>query len=486
MHTLKVTKIAKKGIKIPFNVLRHSMKLGKNLLNVATEKTGKKAYKNSTSAAKTTGSTQAVSYPKQESTSKEKIKDVLHNQELDIATLESQYSEEELQELAFQHAAINWIPATVLIATPIAAAIITPWYLMTHKVSAPVWGVFGAFMVWTGMSITTGYHRLMSHRAYQAHPSIRNFFLLGATFALEGSAFDWCSGHRTHHRYVDDPIQDPYSAKRGFWFSHIGWMLRKYPSGDFDYKNIPDLTKDKLLQIQHKYYGLWVLVTNVGMVAAIGWMLGDVWGTLVLAGLLRLVLTHHFTFFINSLCHIFGTRPYTDTNTARDNFLLAIATWGEGYHNYHHFFQYDYRNGVKWWQYDPTKWLIAGLSKLGLTRELRTVDDMTIKHAEVKMQFKRAQQKIEKLSTETAMDIDHAMHTFRDRITFESSLFKETVAEWQALKAKAIEMKKTEFADRLHEVDELLKDQYALLEERILTHNRNLKKAFRLIGKQPA
>ena len=256
MHTLKVTKIAKKGIKIPFNVLRHSMKLGKNLLNVATEKTGKKAYKNSTSAAKTTGSTQAVSYPKQESTSKEKIKDVLHNQELDIATLESQYSEEELQELAFQHAAINWITATVLIATPIAAAIITPWYLMTHKVSAPVWGVFGAFMVWTGMSITTGYHRLMSHRAYQAHPSIRNFFLLGATFALEGSAFDWCSGHRTHHRYVDDPIQDPYSAKRGFWFSHIGWMLRKYPSGDFDYKNIPDLTKDKLLQIQHKYYGV--------------------------------------------------------------------------------------------------------------------------------------------------------------------------------------------------------------------------------------
>ena len=236
----------------------------------------------------------------------------------------------DIRELEFKKAPINWIPAAILIATPLAAAVITPWYLMTHQVSAPVWGVFGAFMVWTGISITAGYHRLLSHRAYKAHPIVKNFLLLGSTLAVQGSAFDWVSGHRSHHRHVDDRLDDPYSAKRGFFFSHMGWMLRNYPSGRFDYKNIPDLTKDKVLQIQHKYYGLWVLAANVGLVAAVGWLVGDVWGTLVLAGLLRLVLTHHFTFFINSLCHITGTRPYTDTNTARDNFFLALFTWGEG------------------------------------------------------------------------------------------------------------------------------------------------------------
>lgn len=390
------------------------------------------------------------------------------------------------KELAFKRAPINWIPATVLVATPIAAAIITPWYLMTHDVSAPVWGVFAAVGIWTGMSISAGYHRLMSHRAYKAHPAVRNFFLVGATLAVQGSAFDWCSGHRTHHRHVDNPMDDPYSAKRGFWFSHIGWMLKNYPSGNFDYKNIPDLTSDKVLQIQHKYYGLWVVAANVGLIGAIGWLVGDVWGALLLAGLLRLVLNHHLTFFINSLCHIYGKRPYTDTNTARDNFILAIPTWGEGYHNYHHFFQYDYRNGVKWWQYDPTKWLIAGLYKLGLAYDLRTVDDVTIKHAEVNMQFKRAQQKIARITDDSGRVIDsnlpRTLQNFSDRIHYEYDLFNDTVKEWQALKTQAMQMKKNGFAEKLHEVDEILKDQYKLIEQRIMKHNHNLKQAFREVG----
>ena len=400
------------------------------------------------------------------------------SEQTDVLTKEQSI---DMREFEFTKAPINWIPATFLVTTPIAAVIITPWYLFTHDVSAPVWGVFGAFMVWTGISITAGYHRLLAHRAYKAHPIAKNFLLLGSTLAVQGSAFDWVSGHRVHHRHVDDVMDDPYSAKRGFWFSHIGWMLRNYPSGNFDYKNIPDLTKDKVLQIQHKYYGLWVLATNVGLVAAVGWLLGDVWGTLVLAGLLRLVLTHHFTFFINSLCHMFGSRPYTDTNTARDNFFLAIFTWGEGYHNYHHFFQYDYRNGVKWWQYDPTKWLIAGLSKIGLASDLRTVDDTTIKHAEVQMQFKAAQQQID-TATNSGIDLPHAMKSFQDRIKFEYDAFTQTVAEWQALKAKTIELKKTEFADRLHEADDKLKHDYAKIEQKILEHNNNLKNAFRSIG----
>ncbi|WP_066801173.1 acyl-CoA desaturase [Moraxella oblonga] len=373
----------------------------------------------------------------------------------------------------FENPPINWIPAIVLLSTPLLALILVPWYLWTHDLSFSVWLAFAFFMTWTGMSITAGYHRLFAHKSYEAHPIVKYFLLIGATLAVQSSAFDWCSGHRVHHRHVDDEYDDPYSSKRGFWFSHIDWMLHKYPSGQYDYKNIPDLKKDKILQIQHDYYGFWVVLSNLIFVGLAGLITGDMLGTFLMAGLLRLVLTHHFTFFINSLCHMFGTRPYTDDNTARDNPILALLTWGEGYHNYHHYFQYDYRNGVKWWQYDPTKWFIAGLSKIGLAKELKTVDDLTIKHAEVTMQFKRAQ----KLANGNAMSLDERMLAFKERISAEYDEFTKTVEEWHALKAKSIELKRTEFASRLHEADEKLKEQFAQVEQKILAHSERIEKA---------
>lgn len=376
---------------------------------------------------------------------------------------------------AFEQAPINWVPAIVLLSTLFLAIAIVPWYLWTHGVGMGVWVAFAILMAWTGLSITAGYHRLWSHKSYEAHPVVKYILLLGATLAVESSVFDWCSGHRSHHRHVDDEYDDPYSSRRGFWFSHMGWMLRKYPSGQYDYKNIPDLKKDKLLALQHKYYGFWVIATNVVVLAMIGWITGDMLGTFLIAGLLRLVLTHHFTFFINSLCHMFGTRPYTDENTARDNGLLAIVTWGEGYHNYHHYFQYDYRNGVKWWQYDPTKWIIGLLAKVGLASNLKRVDDLTIKHAELTMQFKRAQ---ERIATGGEPSLDERLAAFKERISAEYDEFTKTVEEWQALKAKAIELKRAELADRLNEADEKLKAQFAQIETKILEQSKRVEQAY--------
>lgn len=376
---------------------------------------------------------------------------------------------------AFEQAPINWVPAIVLLSTLFLAITIVPWYLWTHGVGMGVWVAFAILMAWTGLSITAGYHRLWSHKSYEAHPIVKYILLLGATLAVESSVFDWCSGHRSHHRHVDDEYDDPYSSRRGFWFSHMGWMLRKYPSGQYDYKNIPDLKKDKLLALQHKYYGFWVIATNVVVLAMIGWITGDMLGTFLIAGLLRLVLTHHFTFFINSLCHMFGTRPYTDENTARDNGLLAIVTWGEGYHNYHHYFQYDYRNGVKWWQYDPTKWIIGLLAKVGLASNLKRVDDLTIKHAELTMQFKRAQ---ERIATGGEPSLDERLAAFKERISAEYDEFTKTVEEWQALKAKAIELKRAELADRLNEADEKLKAQLAQIETKILEQSKRVEQAY--------
>ncbi|OOR88100.1 fatty acid desaturase [Moraxella caviae] len=375
---------------------------------------------------------------------------------------------------AFENAPINWVPAIVLLSTPLLALVLVPWYLWSHGANPATWTAFAIFMAWTGLSITAGYHRLWSHKAYDAHPVVKYVLLFGATLAVQSSVFDWCSGHRSHHRHVDDEYDDPYSSRRGFWFSHMQWMLRKFPSGQYDYKNIPDLKKDKLLTFQHNHYGLCVVASNAIALTIVGFITGDMLGAFIIVGLLRLVLTHHFTFFINSLCHMFGSRPYTDENTARDNPILAIFTWGEGYHNYHHYFQYDYRNGVKWWQYDPTKWFILGLSKIGLAKDLKRVDGLTIKHAEVIMQFKRAQARIDG----GEMSLDERLAAFKERISAEYEAFSQTVEEWHTLKAKSVELKRTEFANRLHEADERLKEQFSLVEAKIREHSERIELAY--------
>ncbi len=110
------------------------------------------------------------------------------------------------------------------------------------------------FLFACGISITAGYHRLWSHRAYGAHWSVRLFFMIFGAMALQNSILIWGSQHRTHHRFVDDVDKDPYSAKRGFWFSHMGWILRNYPSGRNDFTNARDLERDPIVMFQHRYY----------------------------------------------------------------------------------------------------------------------------------------------------------------------------------------------------------------------------------------
>lgn len=264
-----------------------------------------------------------------------------------------------------------WLNVLVFATTGLLTLIGVPAYALLHgfdgwQISAMVVGI-----VFCEMSITAGYHRLWSHRAYQAHWLVRLFFMIGGTFATQNSILHWCADHRRHHRYVDNNDKDPYSAKRGFWYAHIGWMLRDYTIDfDHEYKNCRDLQNDPIVRWQHRHYILLVLGMNFGIPLVLGLWHGDVLGMLLLLGAARLFIAHHFTFLINSLAHIWGSQPYSAENTARDNAVLAVLTLGEGYHNYHHCFQRDYRNGIHWWQFDPTKWLIRGLAALRLTSHL--------------------------------------------------------------------------------------------------------------------
>lgn len=273
-------------------------------------------------------------------------------------------------------------------------------------IGIPLWAIYAGIgwtevitavvlFFFTGMSITAGYHRLWSHKAYEAHPIVKVILAIGGAMAVQNSILHWSSDHRVHHRYVDVNDADPYSAKRGFWFSHIGWMLREYHAHRYDdYSNCRDLQKDKVVMWQHNHYVLILLAANFGITGFLGWLNGDILAMILVAGVARLVAVHHVTFFINSLAHIWGSRPYTDSNTARDNGIIALFTFGEGYHNYHHIFEYDYRNGIRWWQYDPTKWLIKGLSYVGLTKKLRTTPDERIEKARLQMQLKYAKTSI--------------------------------------------------------------------------------------------
>jgi stearoyl-CoA desaturase (delta-9 desaturase) len=250
----------------------------------------------------------------------------------------------------------------------------------------------------SGMAITAGYHRLWSHRAYEANTVVRVILAIGGAMALQNSILHWASDHRIHHKHVDINDKDPYSAKKGFFYSHIGWMLREYQIHRYDdYSNCRDLQKDKVVMWQHKHYLTIMLTSNFGIPILFGWLNGDILGMLLLAGVFRLVAVHHVTFFINSLAHIWGRQPYTDKNSARDNGILAFFTFGEGYHNFHHIFEYDYRNGVKWWQFDPTKWLIRGLAVFGLTKNLRRCSEERIEKAKIQMQLQNAQAKVSSL-----------------------------------------------------------------------------------------
>jgi len=205
---------------------------------------------------------------------------------------------------------------------------------------------------------------------------------------------------------VDDENEDPYSAKRGFWYSHIGWMLREYhPDRYYDYANVKDLQRDPIVMWQHRHYWALAWGVNFAITGALGLIHGDLLGTLLLAGVARLTLSQHITFFINSLAHIWGRQPYSHDNSSRDNALIAFLTYGEGYHNFHHRFASDYRNGIRWWQFDPTKWAIRLLSLMGLAKNLRRFADERIERARASLQMNDAKSRFERASAEENVGI---------------------------------------------------------------------------------
>jgi stearoyl-CoA desaturase (Delta-9 desaturase) len=279
---------------------------------------------------------------------------------------------------------INWYNSVFLLGTLALTLTAVPVYLWQYGLSWFNTALFFIFFILTGLSITLGYHRLFSHHAFQASWPVRLGTLIFGAAAFENSALTWCDDHRRHHKHTDHE-EDPYDISKGFFHAHMGWIMFKLGEPP-SFASVPDLERDPLVRWQHKYYVAIGVLAGFVLPAVLGWFWGGgeaVLGAFLIGGVARTVFVHHSTFFINSLCHTLGTQPYSDRCSARDSWFMAFFTFGEGYHNFHHAFQHDYRNGVKAWQFDPTKWSIWLLSKLGLTSQLRRVPAERIRHAEI-------------------------------------------------------------------------------------------------------
>lgn len=308
---------------------------------------------------------------------------------------------------------VNWLNTIFLLGTLLIALVGTPWYLMTYGFGWPEWVTFFSIWLCVGLSITAGYHRLFSHKTYQAAWPVRLFLLIFGAGALENSVVNWAGDHRIHHSHVDHD-RDPYNIQKGFWWAHIGWIF--FDNGRVPRSVVRDLLEDKLVVWQDRWYKVIGMTVSFGIPLAVGLATDRVLGCLLIGGVARIVFSHHGTFLINSACHYVGGQPYSREHSARDSAVMAVLAFGEGYHNYHHSFPFDYRNGIKSWHFDPAKWMIYALSKIGLASELRRAPEAAILKAKVEVQFEAAQERMGRVVEDARERYERHLHDAYARV----------------------------------------------------------------------
>jgi len=260
----------------------------------------------------------------------------------------------------------------------VATLVVCPIYLWRHGLTAAEFAFFAFYTAASSLSITLGYHRLFSHATFKAAWPVRLFVLVFGGAAFEQSAMRWAALHRRHHRHTDTD-QDPYNIKRGFFYAHVGWILVKIPF--IDDSSVRDLAADPMVLHQHRHYKLWSNLAGLVVPLLVGAWIGG-WAYAILFPVAaRIFLVLNSAFFINSIAHTYGDRQFDPNSSARDHWLGAVLTNGEGYHSFHHRFPGDYRNGIRWYQWDPTKWLIWLCSRVGLASDLNRTSAAAILRA---------------------------------------------------------------------------------------------------------
>ena len=327
---------------------------------------------------------------------------------------------------------INWVNTVFITTTPILAVLLTGVYVFYNGVRWTDFAIFLAMYALAGYSITAGYHRYFSHRSYDCHWSLRLAYLLFGAAAIQNSVLKWCRDHRIHHQKVDTEA-DPYNVKEGFFHAHMGWIFYKTPE-ERDFRTVPDLMRDPLVRLQHRYYLPIVILVGFGLPSLAGAAVGRPFAGFLWGGLVRTVIVQHLTFLINSAAHFWGKRPYSLDNTARDSWWLAFFTYGEGFHNFHHRFCADYRNGYRWYHFDPTKWWIAAMSWFGLTWRLTRYREEHILKARIETDMRRVQARLANAPRELAARMEKRMAEARAQL-------EAAHASWDEAKNRCRELK---------------------------------------------
>lgn len=329
--------------------------------------------------------------------------------------------------------------------------VLLPIYLLQDQ-QAWLWLSCLLLIALCGIGISAGYHRYYAHRTYRTNAFVESILLFLGTLNVQGSALKWASDHRLHHRFVDTD-QDPYSIKKGFWYAHFIWILKE--GKGVDWAVVHDLKKRNLVLFQHKHYAPLMILANAIVVILAGWLFQDYFGAFVVIFLARLFVNHHTTWFINSLAHTWGAKPYSKEHSAVNNWIISLLTYGEGYHNYHHTFSSDYRNGTRWYQFDPTKTVIWLLSKIGLAKGLKTVSKPIIAKKLVEEDEKLMRQKLNSIRyvrrEVLEKSISDAARGLQDKLSAFSSMLHEkrvlkrrkAVQELRQLKARMRGLKRS-------------------------------------------
>jgi len=325
----------------------------------------------------------------------------------------------------------NWGPTIFLISYQVLLLAALPFYFYYHSLSLSLLAISIVLLYATGLSITVGYHRYYAHKSYKTNSFIESLLLFFGAMAFQGSALRWAFDHRIHHAFVDTD-DDPYSINKGFLYAHFTWIFEK--PAVIDRKVVSDLFKNKLVMFQHDHIGKLMLGTNILAWAFVGWILNDYLGAFVIGVGLRMFALHHFTWFINSLAHMWGDKPFSQEQTAVDNYFLAFLTFGEGYHNFHHTFANDYRNGIRWFHWDPSKWCIWTLSKLGLAHNLKTIDPLTIKKRMVIEHKNLLLDRLKQAWNEKKEELEQQIQEITDGMVAKLTTFNQLSVQYQQFK----------------------------------------------------
>ncbi|MBA3655471.1 MAG: acyl-CoA desaturase [Actinobacteria bacterium] len=270
---------------------------------------------------------------------------------------------------AFQHTMIYVFVAGPMVALVAAVPLAWGWGVGWHDL-----GLLAAFYVLAVLGITVGFHRHFTHSAFKARPWLRVTMAIIGSLAVQGNVLNWVADHRRHHAFSDRE-GDPHSPLYGFWHAHMGWMFR--PPEVSNERYAPDILADRDLRMVNALFPVFCVLT-LAIPFGLGWLLGGsfatAWSGLLWAGVIRIGLLHHMTWSINSICHMFGSRPFKTGDQSGNVAALAVFSMGESWHNAHHAFPASARHGVDRFQLDSSAAVIRTFERAGWVSDVRWPD----------------------------------------------------------------------------------------------------------------